>query len=232
MTDVLERARSEGRDTLTEVEAKELLSRAGVPVPDFTVVETPEEAVAAAETLGYPVVLKVSSPAIQHKSEWGDGAGVHLGLDDDITVRGAAERIRTVAATADLDCSMLVERSVETGKGVETIVGGTRDPSFGPVLVFGLGGTFTEVLEDVTHRLAPISPVVAEKMTHEIRGDTLLHGYRGSDPIDRTTLTSTIRTVGELIVDQETISEIEINPLLATTDGVHALDALVTLGKD
>ncbi|RQG94827.1 acetate--CoA ligase family protein [Natrarchaeobius chitinivorans] len=219
-------------DVLTEADAKSLLSEAGVPVPDFELVSSPEEAVDVADSIGYPVVVKVSSPAVQHKSEWGDGVGVHLGLSNAEAVRDAAEAIQEAADDRELEVDILVEAAVDTDEGVETIVGGTQTQAFGPTVVFGLGGTFTEVLEDVTHRLAPIGTDEAGQMTEEIQGAELLEGFRGSPQTDREAIASTIATVSDLVADEEWIAEIEINPLLATETGVVALDALVVRADD
>lgn len=222
----IERDRADDRPALTEPEAKELLSAAGVPVPDHGVAETADAAVDLAERIGYPVVVKVSAPSVQHKSEWGDGAGVALGLTDPTAVREAAEDVFAAADARDVDAAVLVEEAVDLDAGTEVILGGTHDEAFGPTLLFGLGGVFTEVLEDVSHRLAPIDEDEAVEMTTEIRGEPLLEGYRGTPPADRRTLASTIVTVGDLLTDYD-LQEVEINPLLATEDGVVALDALV-----
>lgn len=220
-------ARAEGRTTLTEAEAKTLLASAGVPCPTFEVVDTPAAAVDAAEEIGYPVVVKVSAPEVQHKSEWGGGVGVHLGLSDSSAVESAAETIASTAQSEGVTCSMLVEEAVDGTAGVETIVSARRDQSFGPTVLFGLGGTFTEALEDVTYRLAPVSESEAESMLESIRGTALLDGFRGREAVDREAIARTITTLGDLLAAHEELHEIEVNPLLARESGVVALDALV-----
>lgn len=228
--DPIEQAKSKGRSRLLESEAKQLLSSAGINVPTHELASSLEAAVDAAERIGYPVVLKVSASAVQHKSEWADGAGVALDLKNGQDFREAAERIFEAADDTEISADVLVEEAADTDRGLETIVGGVRDESFGPVLLFGLGGTFTEVLQDTSYRLAPISTAEAHDMLADIDATPLLDGYRGRPAVDRRSLAETITTVGGLLVERESIQEMEINPLLATADSEPvALDALVTL---
>jgi succinyl-CoA synthetase beta subunit len=227
--DPIETARSDGRTTLTEAESKALLAAAGVETPSHEVVTSADAAVDAAESLGYPVVVKVASSAVQHKSEWADGAGVALGLDSADAVRSAAERIREAAATEDIEASVLVERAADIDQGTEVIVGGLRDDSFGPVVLVGLGGVFTEVFEDTSHRLAPIDTAEARTAIEELEAARLLQGYRGQPAADHAALAETVRTVGDCVVEHDAIAEIDVNPVLAGPDGAVALDGLVTL---
>lgn len=226
--DPVEAALEDGRTRLRESEGKRLLADHGLDVPEFAVARTPAEAVEAAESVGYPAVVKLDSAAVGHKSEWAGGAGVHLGCGDAEAVRNAAETVQEAAEDAGIEYGVLVERAVDTDRGVETLVGCTRDPTFGPTLVFGLGGTLAEVVDDVAYRLAPISAGPATAMTAEIRGTELLEGFRGAPPVDRDALADAIVTLGDVLVDHE-LAEIEVNPLLATGDGTVALDALVVL---
>ena len=229
MSDAFEAARAAGRTTLTEAEAKRLLADAGVAAPEFREVTAAEEAISAAEELGYPVVTKVSSPAVQHKSEWGDGAGVAVGLDSAEAVRAAAERILARADEEGIEASVLVEEAADVEAGTEVIVGGVRKPSFGPTVLVGLGGVFTEVLEDVSHRLAPVDHQEARSMLAELDGAALLSGYRGRPPADLDALADVVVAVGDLLTENEAIVEVDVNPVLATGDGAVALDALVVL---
>lgn len=227
---LIEQVRAEGRRRFREAEAKRLLAAAGIDIPDYEVVSSPEAAVKAADRIGYPVVAKVSAPEIQHKSEWADGAGVALDLRDEVAIREAASRIFDAAESTDSVVQVLVEASADTERGVEVIVGGVRDDSFGPVVLFGLGGTFTEVLKDTSFRLAPISTVEAHAMLDGIEATELLDGYRERPPVDRDALAETIQAVGDLLVEQKALQELEINPLLAAGDREPvALDALVML---
>lgn len=221
-------AREDGRDTLTEAEGKRLLASVGIDTPSFEVCADADEAVDAAEEIGYPVVAKVSSPAVTHKSDWADGIGVAVGLDSSEAVRDAAGAILDAAADRGIDADVLVEEAMDLERGTEVIVGGVRDPSFGPVVLTGLGGVFTEIFEDTSHRIAPIDAAEARSAIEELQSAPLLSGYRGSDPADLDALAEAIATVGDLVTEQP-IAELDVNPVLATTDGVMALDALVVL---
>ncbi|MGM0605275.1 MAG: acetate--CoA ligase family protein, partial [Halobacteriota archaeon] len=200
--------------------------------PEYAVCSTPAEAVEAAEAIGYPVVVKVSSPSIAHKSEWAAGAGIHLDCTGPAAVREAAETIRRAASDRGLDYEILLEASIDTDDGVETIVGGTDNPTFGPTVLFGLGGTHAELIDDVTYRLGPIDVETATEMTTELRGSDLLDGYRGGPVVDRTALARTVAAIGDVLAEREAIAEIEVNPLLATADDAVALDALIVLNAE
>ncbi len=230
-SDPIARARDEGRTRLTEAESKALLSAAGVETPAFGVAASADEAVAAAEDVGFPVVVKVSSPDVTHKSEWGDGAGVTVGLDSADAVREAVERIEAAADATGVDADVLVEEAADVDAGTEVIVGGLRDPSFGPVVLTGLGGVFTEVFEDTSHRLAPVGRAEATRAVESLRAARLLEGYRGRDPADVAALADVVVAVGDLLVDRPEIAEVDVNPVLARADGATALDALVVLGE-
>ena len=230
--DPITRALDDGRTTLTEPEGKRLLADAGVVVPSFEVAETAAEAVDAADALGYPVVVKVSSPAVAHKSEWADGAGVAVGLDTPDAVRDAAERILAAAAEREIEARVLVEAAADTDAGTEVIVGGLRDASFGPVVLAGLGGIFTELYEDTSHRIAPIEHAEVLGALRELTAAPLFEGYRGRPPADLDSLAAVVTTVGDLVVEHDEIAEIDVNPVLATADGAVALDALVVLDEE
>ncbi|WP_262177479.1 acetate--CoA ligase family protein [Haloarcula laminariae] len=226
--DVIAAARADGRHTLTEAEGKRLLSDAGLDTPPFAVCGTAEEAVEAGADIGYPVVVKVSSPSVTHKSEWADGAGVAVGMESSEEVRAAAERIFDAAAERDIDAEVLVEAALDVDAGTEILVGGLRDPSFGPVVVTGLGGVFSEVFADTSHRIAPVTHAEARAAIEELQVADLLKGYRGSDAADLDALADVVVTVGDLVADRP-IAELDLNPILASADGAVALDALVVL---
>lgn len=227
--DPIDRARARGRTVLTEPEAKRLLADAGVDTLDGAVATTPEEAIERAAEIGYPVVAKVASPAVTHKSDWADGAGVAVGLEDASDVRTAAERIFAAAADRGIDAEVYVERQADVGAGTEVIVGGLRDPSFGPTVLVGLGGVFTEVYEDTAHRLAPLSASEARDALGELRAMRLLEGYRGRPAADVDALADAVAAVGELLAEREAIAEIDVNPVLAAPTGAIALDGVVVL---
>jgi len=230
--DPVDAALADGRTTLTEAESKRLLADWGIETPAFRVVSAADEAVDAAESIGYPVVVKVSSPAVSHKSEWGDGAGVALGLESDAAVREAVDAIHDAADAAGVAVDVLVEAAADVDAGTEVIVGGLRDPSFGPVVLAGLGGVFTEIFEDTAHRLAPIDQAEAESALRELTAARLLSGYRGRPPADVPALATVVRRVGDLVDARPEIGEVDVNPVLATADGALALDALVVLDDD
>ncbi|WP_254533014.1 acetate--CoA ligase family protein [Natrinema gelatinilyticum] len=225
----IEAALADGRSALTESEAKRLVADRGVAIPEGETIDSPDEAVEAAERIGYPVVAKVASSAVHHKSEWADGAGVVVGLEDAGSVRTAAEQIFEAADERDLKATVLIEEGVDLEAGLEVIVGGTRDPSFGPTVVVGLGGIAVEVLRDVSHRIAPISIAEAVEMTRELEASPLFDDYRGAPAVDRAAVAEAVVAVGDLLVEHEEIGELEVNPLLARSDDAVALDALVTL---
>lgn len=229
MTDPVAAARADGRTTLTEPEAKAVLADAGVETPAGRAVSSAEGAARAAGEVGYPAVVKVASPAVVHKSEWAGGAGVAVGLETPEAVREAARRILAAADERGVDAEVLVEEQRDTGTGTEVIVGGLRDPSFGPVVLTGLGGVFTEVYEDTSHRVAPVDRAEARESIEELTAAKLLTGYRGRPAADLDALADVVVAVGDLVVEHQAIAEVDVNPVLATADGAVALDALVVL---
>lgn len=229
---VIERVRADGRAALSEAEAKDLFAEVGIPVTEHAVVASADEAAEAAERIGYPVVAKVASPAVQHKTEWADGRGVQVGLADEPSVRSAVDDILEAAADRGVDADVLIEEQLDTETGTELIVGGLRDRAFGPVVLVGLGGVFTEIFEDTSHRLAPLTEEEAATAIEELRAVELLRGYRGAPPADVDALARAVRQVGDLVAEHDAIAEVDVNPLFATEDGVVALDALVTLTDD
>lgn len=225
-------ARRAGRTVLTEAESKTLLSERGIETPAFAVASDSAAAAEAAADLGYPVAVKVSAPAVTHKSEWADGAGVAVGLDSPEAVEAAADRIFAAASAAGVDADVLVEEARDVDRGTEVIVGGLRDPSFGPVVLAGLGGVFTEVYEDTTHRIAPVDRREARSALDELRAARLLAGYRGREAADLDALAAVVERVGDLVVECDAVREVDVNPVLATAEGAVALDALVVLTDD
>ena len=230
MTDPrIEAALAEGRGALTEPEGKALLAEAGIAVPEGRVVDTAEDAVEAAEALGYPVAVKVVSADVQHKSEWGGGAGVALGLEASATVHEAADRVLEELAAAGMEGRVLVEAAADVDAGTELLLGGTRHPSFGPTLTLGLGGIYAEVFGDVAHRLAPVTAPEARAMLEEFAGAGRLDGVRGRPVADMDAVVEAVVAVGELLDAEPAIAEVDVNPLLASADGATALDALIVL---
>lgn len=216
------------RDTYNEVQAMDVLRQAGLPVPDCTLATDADTAVAAAARAAGPVVLKVVSPDILHKSDVG---GVKLNLSGEDAVRhghaAILDSVRTHCPTARIDGVLVVPMAP---KGVECIVGMHSDPVFGPVVMFGLGGVFVEVLKDVSFRLAPFDHAQALSMIREIKGYALLQGARGAPPCDIHALADALVALSRFAdARREDFSSVEINPLLALPDGqgVLALDAVL-----
>ncbi|MEY7849005.1 acetate--CoA ligase family protein [Natrarchaeobius sp. A-rgal3] len=229
MSEPIEAARADDRTVLTEAESKRLLAEFGVSTPAFDVVESADEAVAAADRIGYPVVAKVSSPSVTHKSEWADGAGVAVGLESADAVRDAAEAISIAARKEGIDADVLIEAEADLDGGTELIVGGMDDPSFGPVTLVGLGGVFTEVFEDTAHRLAPVSEREARAAVESLQAAPLLSGYRDRPAGDLDAVVEVVQATGDVLVARPEIAEVDLNPVLVTPDGATALDALVVL---
>jgi len=227
---VIARARRDGVSVLPEYAARELLSAYGIPFAPVRRVRTADEAVAAAKEVGFPVVLKIVSPDISHKTDVG---GVLLHLDDEIAVRDAvrkmAESVRLRAPSARVE-GFEVEAEVRGGK--EVLIGLQRDPGFGPIVVFGLGGIYVEVLRDVTFRLAPIRPLSARHMIESVKAFPLLKGVRGEPPSDIDALAEAIERVSQLSVQLPDVAEMDLNPLIVrgVGSGVVAVDARIVLG--
>jgi len=223
---LLAEAQRNGRRTLTEPESKAILKLAGIPVAREQLARNAAEAVEAAEALGFPVVLKVVSPDIPYKS---DAGGVRLSLESPGAVRRAfRETLDSVAVRcpgAPVE-GMLVQEAL---RGLEAIAGSMTDPQFGPVLLFGLGGIFVEALRDVSFRIIPMTPAEARRMLAGIRGARLLHGFRGSPPVDQDRLAGILVRLSALAGHfRESIREIDVNPLVVTTHTGIAVDGLIT----
>tara|TARA_B100000959_G_scaffold283840_1_gene353749 strand:- start:4784 stop:5476 length:693 start_codon:yes stop_codon:yes gene_type:complete len=224
---VLKKARSEGRNLLSEVEAKQLLGDAGIPVVTTLLAESSEEAVSHAKQIGYPVVLKIVSDEITHKSDVG---GVKLGLEGSEAVSAAFDTIVANAkkAVPDVKITGVAVQSMAS-EGVEMIVGMTTDPHFGPVIMFGLGGIMVEVLKDVSFRVVPLSERDAAQMIDEISGRKLLEGIRGQPPSDKGALRSVILKVAEFAEQHPEVEEIDLNPVLVYPEGAVAVDARIVV---
>ena len=226
---VFEKVRHSGRQSLGEDEAKEVISVYGFRIPKSILATSEAEAAQAAEEIGYPVVAKISSPDILHKSDFG---GVVVGIKNEAEMRRffceITQKARRLVPTAEVR-GILVQQMITGGK--EVILGMSRDPQFGPLLMFGLGGIYIEVLRDVTFRIAPIGLHEAEEMVHEIRSLPLLKGVRGERPADIRSLTDHIVRLSQLVTDFPEIMEMDINPLMVfpNGDGTMAIDARITI---
>jgi len=215
------------------VEAMDLLDAYGIPTPTGEIVDSPGDAEAAAERVGGDegVVMKIVSPDILHKSDIG-GVEVAVSVDEVAdTYEDLVTRARNYQSDADI-LGVQVQEMLDLDAGVETIAGMNRDPQFGPLLLFGLGGIFVEVLEDTTVRVAPVSEPEAEAMIDEIDSAPLLRGARGRDPVDEAGVVETIQRLSQLVTDFPAILELDINPLVATPDGVSAVDVRLTIDQE
>jgi acetyltransferase len=213
------------RRALSEIDSLDLLGGAGLPVVQSIRATAPDEAVSAAGTLGYPVVLKLDATGLAHKSEIG---GVRVRLTDAAAVDAAARELLALKLPATATrAGLLVAPMIPDG--VQLIVGMERDEQFGPAVLVGLGGVLAEVLDDVAIRLAPLTGLAAREMLDELRASPLLRGYRGEAAVDLDALCKLIVVVGQLGADRSDIAEIDLNPVIAGPDGVTVVDALVVL---
>jgi acyl-CoA synthetase (NDP forming) len=224
---VIDRARSEGRNILTEIEAKELLKQAGISVIDTKLATSREEALSISQQLGFPVVLKIASPDVVHKS---DAGGVKLGLRTSKQVGKAYDDIME-AIKKQYPEAVIQGVSVQkmARPGVEVIIGMSKDAQFGPVLMFGLGGVLVEILKDVSFRIVPLERRDAREMIREIKGYPLLEGYRGQEPVDVANLEELILKVSSFVEQHPEVAELDLNPVFAYKDGAVAVDARVVL---
>ncbi|MCL6639723.1 MAG: acetate--CoA ligase family protein [Firmicutes bacterium] len=216
-------------DRLSESQAKEILKAYGIPATRQFPAKSPEEAVQRALTLGFPVALKIDSPDIPHKTEAG---GVVLDIDSPEKVREAFNSVTAGARKYKPDArvnGVLVQEMLE--KGTEVITGISRDASFGPVIMFGLGGIFVEALEDVSLRVAPLNEGDAREMVREIKGHKVLSGARGNPPADEEAVVDILLKLSELATDFPQIAELDLNPLLVYEKGrgACAADALIII---
>ena len=218
-----------GKKSLLEPEAKEILKAWEIPLPPNFVVKDKDAVIGAANNIGYPVVLKVVSRDILHKTEAG---GVMAGLKNAQEVEDSFnEMIFELSdhyATAKIE-GFLIERMVD--KGVEVIVGGVRDAQFGPAVMFGIGGVMVELLKDVSFRLAPVTKEECLAMMEDIKAYPLLAGYRGAEPADLDAIADVIIKVGNIMAGVVEIKEMEINPLIVYPEGAIAVDARVVLNS-
>ncbi|MFH0780548.1 MAG: acetate--CoA ligase family protein [Pseudomonadota bacterium] len=225
--EILGRAKAEKRKVLTEIEAKQILGEAGISCTRTVLATSKEKAVSVSEELGYPVVLKVSSVDITHKS---DSGGVKVNLMNRAEVEQAYDAImtscRTYAPSADIEG---VSVQPMARPGTEIIMGMTKDSSFGPVLMFGLGGVLVEVMKDVAFRIVPIETSDAAAMMDEIKGRKLLEGYRGKEPADKERLQKMLVQLSDFVDATPGIEEIDMNPVFAYSDGAMVVDARIIL---
>ena len=224
---IFETAIGEDRGFLFEDEAKALCGLYGLPVTRIEVVEAEDDAVRVAERFGFPVVLKIVSPQVLHKSDVG---GVLINIRDAVGVRKGYKKIIENVKARVLDAEItgiLVQEMAPDG--TQVIVGSTKDPTFGSTIMFGLGGIFVEVLKDVSFRLVPITRGDAVEMVREIKAYKILEGVRGMPPADQETILDILMRTSEMLVECPEIKELDLNPILVYEKGAKIVDARVVL---
>jgi len=227
---IIDRVRGEARVLLTEIESKELLKEAGISVIDTRLATSRDEAISLSRQFGFPVVLKIASPDITHKSDIG---GIKLGLKTAKQVGKAYDDILRVVKQK-YPQAMVQGVSVQkmARPGVEIIIGMTKDAQFGPVIMFGLGGILVEVLKDVSFRIVPLTRRDAREMIREIKGYPLLEGYRGQEPVDVALLEEWLVKVSQFVEQNPEIKELDLNPIFAYSDSAVAVDARLVLESE
>ncbi len=226
---IIQKARRSGRLLLTEAESKALLAAYGIPTVPTLIAKTMDEAVAKAENLGYPVVLKLHSETVTHKTDVG---GVQLNLNDEQAVRSAFEAIKQGVSqkhSADDFLGVTVQPMVDLSDAYELIIGSSIDPQFGPVVLFGMGGQLVEVFKDRSLGLPPLNTTLARRMIERTKIFKALKGVRGRPPVDIAALEQLMVHFSQLVAEQSWIKELDINPLLASHEGLLALDARVLI---
>jgi len=226
-SDAFTQARKEGRNYLLEPEAKIVCMEYGIPVTRFKVALTQDETVKFADQIGYPIVLKIVSPDILHKFDVG---GVMLNLQNSAEIKDAYNKILENVKRHKPDAKIvgvLVQEMAPTA--TEVIVGSTKDPQFGPALMFGLGGIFVEILKDVTFRIAPITESDAKEMITEVKAYPILKGYRGQPPADIDAIVKILLNTSRLIMDHMEIKELDLNPIMVYEKGAKTVDARIIL---
>jgi len=226
-SEIISQVRREDRKALLETEAKTICMEYAIPVTAFKLAKTEREAATLAEQIGFPVVLKIVSPEIIHKS---DAGGVMVNLKDATEVQNAyckiLENAKKYNSKARINGVLVQEMAPQS---TEVIVGAIKDPQFGQTLMFGLVGIFVELLKDVTFRIAPITRQDAEEMITEVKAYPLLKGYRNTPPADINAIVTVLLNTSKLIMDYPEIKELDLNPVMAYEKGVKTVDARIIL---
>lgn len=224
---IFENVRKEGRNFLLEPEAKQICMQYDIPVTKFKVAKTVDEAAKFSDEIGYPIVLKIVSPDIIHKFDVG---GVILNLSNSQEVRDAYQRILVNVKKHKPEAKItgvFVQQMAPSS--TEVIVGATKDPQFGPALMFGLGGIFVEILKDVTFRIAPLTEQDAREMITEVKAYPVLKGYRGQPPADIEAIVKILLNTSRLVMDHSEIKELDLNPIMVYEKGAKTVDARIIL---
>ncbi len=224
---IIENVLSSGRRIVLPDEAMDIVKSSGISTPAYVLVKTIKEALEGSKAIGFPVVLKIASPDVLHKSDIG-GIAVDVKGEEDVIVNYKKIMHNLNKNNPDACISgILIQKQVP--KTIHVIIGGIRDEQFGPTVMLGLGGIYVELFKDVTFRIAPVTDSEALEMIKEIKGYSILKGYRGTEMLDIQQTAKTVVTVSELISDIDEIKEVELNPLLVYEKGVIAVDARIIL---
>jgi acetyl-CoA synthetase (ADP-forming) len=224
---IISQARSENRKALLEPEAKAIIKEYGITIPKYQLATNEKEASKIAQEIGFPIVAKIVSPEIIHKS---DAGGVKVGLNTVADVEAAYKTIMENAKKYDPKATLLGVLIMEMApKGTEVIVGAIKDAQFGATLMFGLGGIFVEVLKDVTFKIAPVNIEEAKEMINGLKAAALLKGHRNTDPVDIDALAQVLVNVSNLLIEHPEIKELDLNPVMAYAKGVNTVDARIIL---
>ena len=229
MHQIIGKAKKEKR-SLLETEAKELLKEYGIPVPDFKLIKSEDEIARLAKEINFPIVMKIVSPDIIHKT---DAGGVKVGVKDEEEARMTYQEIISIAIKYNKKARISgVITYTMIPQGTEIIIGMMKDPHFGPVIMFGLGGIFVEVLKDISFRILPIEEIDAREMIAEIKGYEILKGARGNPPRDIRAIEEVLMKVSKLTMENPEINEIDLNPIFAFENGIQVVDARMILSHD
>lgn len=229
MHNLIKRAKTEKR-SLLETEAKKLLREYKIPVPDFKLIKSEDEIAGLAKEINFPIVMKIVSPDIIHKT---DAGGVKLNIKDEKEAKLAYQGIISKAKKYNKEAKIsgaIVYTMVP--QGTEIIIGMMKDPHFGPVIMFGLGGIFVEVLKDISFRILPIEERDTREMITEIKGYEILKGTRGKPPRDIKAIEEVLMKVSKLTIENPEINEIDLNPVFVFNKGLHVVDARIILKKE
>ena len=226
---IFDQVKKEGRSILTEFESKKILKQAGIPVVETKLAKTQKEAVSLSQKIGFPVVLKIVSPDVIHKS---DSGGVKLSINSVTEVKKAYDEIlKKVRKQYPHAVIHGVSSQKMVRPGTEVIIGTSKDPQFGPVIMFGLGGIFVELLKDVSFRVIPVEQRDVHEMIKEIKGYPLLQSFRGKEPASLSALVEIILKISKLMEENPQIKELELNPIFAYRNKAVAVDARIILER-
>jgi len=227
ITKIFEHARAEGRKFLLEHEAKTVCKEYGIPITALKIAKNAEDAAKYSEEIGYPIVFKIISPDVIHKFDVG---GVILNINTPEEAKKAynqiIENVKKHNPNSKID-GILVQEMAPCA--TEVIVGAIKDPQFGPTLMFGLGGTFVEVMKDISFRIAPITEEDAKEMISEIKAYPILRGCRGQPPADIKTLAKILLSTSKLVMENQDIKELDLNPVVVYENGAKTVDARIIL---